>query len=376
MNKIILFSVLFFFSFIFGTKFTLAQESKNETNYEHHSYIPGYGMKKLNNPEIFQGNRKKNEYFEGWYFKMVSNDESSIVSIIPGISLSKKGGKQHAFIQIIDGKTAKTSYFSYPIEAFTFSKKGFAISIGNNYFSKDSIIIDIQNDTTSINGAIHMSDQTNLTKKKKKKKVGIMGWYRFVPFMECYHGVVSLDHNLKGTLKKDNKTYNFNNGKGYIEKDWGKSMPTSWVWLQSNNFSSEKTSFMLSVANVPWMGSSFTGFLGFFLHDNKTYRFGTYTHAKLDMELSSSDTIKIIISDKKHTYKIETYRSKSGILKAPVKGSMDRRISESVDAKLNLTVIDKEGKIIFKDSTSIAGLETVGDIKSLTSSNKKNKSID
>tara|TARA_B100000809_G_C15112784_1_gene521249 strand:- start:612 stop:1673 length:1062 start_codon:yes stop_codon:yes gene_type:complete len=352
----------------------IAQEFKNATNYEHHSYIPGYGIKKLNNPEIFQGNRKKNEYFEGWYFKMVSDDKSSIISIIPGISLSKKGGKQHAFIQIIDGKTANTFYYSYPIEAFTFSKKSFAISIGDNYFSQDSIIIDIQNDTTSIQGTIYMSDQAYLT--KKKKKLGIMGWYRFVPFMECYHGVVSLNHNLKGTLKKDNKKYNFNNGKGYIEKDWGKSMPTSWVWMQSNNFSSEKTSFMLSVANVPWMGSSFNGFLGFFLHNNISYRFGTYTHSKLKMETSNSDTIKITITDKNNTYQIETYRSKSGFLKAPVKGSMDRRISESVDAELNLTVLDKKGNVIFKDSTSIAGLETVGDIKSLTSSKKKNKSID
>ena len=25
-------------------------------------------------------------------------------------------------------------------------------------------------------------------------------------------------------------TYTFNRGKGYIEKDWGKSMP-SWIWI-------------------------------------------------------------------------------------------------------------------------------------------------
>lgn len=366
MKNIILFASLYFINSLVGLNPTIAQKSRNVNNHEQHSYIPGYGIKKMNNSEYFQGNRKKKEYFEGWYFKMVSDDESSILSVIPGISLSQKGEKKHAFIQIIDGKTAETSYFQYSIEDFKFSKKIFAISIGNNYFSEDSIKLDIHNDSTSISGTIHMSNQTYLSKKEKKKKIGIMGWYRFVPFMECYHGVVSLDHKLKGSIKKNDKKFNFNEGKGYIEKDWGKSMPTSWVWLQSNNFSSENTSFMLSIANVPWVGSSFTGFLGFFLHNNKVYRFGTYTRAKLDLVSSNSDTLKIIISDKKNTYMIETYRSNYGILKAPVKGSMDRRISESVDAKLKLTVLDIQGNIIFKDSTAIAGLETVGNTDSLS----------
>ncbi|WP_243392439.1 MULTISPECIES: tocopherol cyclase family protein [unclassified Mesotoga] len=25
-------------------------------------------------------------------------------------------------------------------------------------------------------------------------------------------------------------------GKGYIEKDWGRSLPDAWIWMQSNNF--------------------------------------------------------------------------------------------------------------------------------------------
>ncbi|MDD4729847.1 MAG: tocopherol cyclase family protein, partial [Dysgonamonadaceae bacterium] len=157
----------------------------------------------------------------------------------------------------------------------------------------------------------------------------------------------------------------------YIEKDWGKSMPSSWVWLQSNNFNSDKTSFMLSVANIPWLGRSFTGFLGFFLHNGTVQRFGTYTNANLVMEASISDTIIIIISDKKFNYHIEAYRTQSGLLKAPVKGSMDRRIAESIDATLKLIVTDKKTNIIFEENTSIAGLEIVGNIRKLVMDDKR-----
>lgn len=49
-------------------------------------------------PEVFQGNLKKKNYFEGWYFKNVTQDLSCTLSIIPGISLVEND--PHAFIQI------------------------------------------------------------------------------------------------------------------------------------------------------------------------------------------------------------------------------------------------------------------------------------
>ena len=371
MKNIILISFLNMLFFLVGYNTALSQELNNEVNFKKHKCLSGYGLKKLKNPEMFQGNKKRKHYFEGWYFKMVSADHASIMSVIPGISLSKNGKEQHAFIQIIDGKTANTFYYTFPIETFSFSKKDFAIRIGNNYFSEDSIVLDIANDTSAIKGKIKMIDHIKLC--RNNKKLDIMGWFKYVPFMQCYHGVVSLNHNLKGTIKKGNETYNFDNGLGYIEKDWGKSMPTSWIWIQSNNFSSKKTSFMLSVANVPWMGSSFPGFLGFFLHNNVVERFGTYSHAKIELETSNSDTVKIIISDKKFTYHLKAFHNKAGILKAPVNGAMDRRIAESIDAILELNVTDKNGILIFQDSTPVTGLEIVGDMKELSKNVKKGK---
>ena len=59
-------------------------------------------------------------------------------------------------------------------------------------------------------------------------------------------------------------------------------------------------------------------------------------------------------------------RNNSGLLKAPVRGSMDRRIPESIDAQIRLVVRDKKGILIFNDSTSIAGLELVGDQETLS----------
>jgi tocopherol cyclase len=349
-----------------------AQQQQQEINFSEHKCLPGYGFKKMGNPEIFQGNKQKKNYFEGWYFKMVAPNGSSILSIIPGISISCDGKQQHAFIQIIDGITAATCYYTFPIEEFAFSRKEFAIRIGANYFSKDLVILDIRSDSSTVSGEIHMSAQVEFPSNRIINP-GIMGWYRFVPFMQCYHGVVSLRHNLEGEVVKDGRIYNFDSGVGYIEKDWGSSMPSAWIWMQSNNFNSLNSSFMLSVANIPWLGDSFTGFLGFFLHEDTLYRFATYTHAKLEIEESGFDTLRITIYDKKNTLLLQTYRNNSGLLRAPVKGSMDRRIPESIDANIQIIIRDQKANVIFCDSTSIAGLEIVGDQEILTGQLKQKK---
>ncbi len=344
--------------------FAHCQIIKHNIQYHKHQYVPFYNLKKLGNSNLFQGNTKKKNYFEGWYYKMVAKNGSSIISVIPGISLSKDGKEQHAFIQIINGVTSETHYFNYPIEEFSFSKNRFEIRIGDNYFSKDSILLKIQNKENTIQGKIKMH-KTISYKSGSLFNPGIMGWYRFVPFMECYHGVVSLTHDLSGEINFDHISHKFDNGKGYIEKDWGSSMPSSWIWIQSNNFTKNESSFMLSVANVPWFNKSFIGFLGFYYLNDKLYQIGTYKSSKLKIVIDSAHHLAITIKNRKNTILVESASRNTGFLQAPITGAMDRRIAESIDSYLKITLLDKKGRIIQIDSSGIAGLEMVGDLHSL-----------
>ena len=356
-NILLILLLVFFHGPIIG------QTLKKEKQFSQHQALPFYGFKKKNNTSVFQGNKKKKNYFEGWYFKMVSANEQAIISVIPGISLSENGDQQHAFIQVIDGITAKTYYFNFPIEDFYFSKKEFAVRIGENYFSKDSLVLNVNDGKVKIKGTILISDPTPY--KIGNRQPAIMGWYRFVPFMQCYHGVVSLTHSLSGNLLLNSEKFDFESGKGYIEKDWGESMPEAWIWMQTNTFVDRSTSFMLSVANIPWLGKSFTGFLGFLHYKGETYRFATYTNDKLTIKKISEKKLLIRIKNRKRTIVIETESKQSGLLKAPIKGSMDRRISESVDSNIKISLINKKGKTIYTDSTTTAGLEIVGEIDNL-----------
>ena len=74
------------------------------------------------NPEQFQGWGKKKNYFEGWYFKLISADEKNAFAFIPGIAMDA-AGNQHAFIQVLDGKKQTSVYHKFSINDFTAKPK-------------------------------------------------------------------------------------------------------------------------------------------------------------------------------------------------------------------------------------------------------------
>lgn len=324
-----------------------------------------YPITKRWQPVIFQGGAKTRHYFEGWYFKNVSADTGHIWSVIPGISIRSRQHR-HAFIQLIDGKTAQTRYIQYPFESFSYSKNKFAVSIAGNQFSYQGFTLDINSPENGLRARGTIGFENLHPLQSTLVNPGIMGWYSFVPFMECNHGLVSMHHSLSGGLEINGEQLDFSGGRGYSEKDWGRSMPSAWIWMQSNHFAGQPdVSFMLSVAKIPWLGSSFTGFLCVWLMNGKIHRYATYTGARLKNIHLDKEKILVEIDSHGQQIVVQAQHAARGLLAAPVDGAMDRRIAESVDATIELAVNDREGKTLFSGTGSPAGLELVGDMAEL-----------
>jgi hypothetical protein len=310
---------------------------------------------KVFKPEVFQGNLSNSNYFEGWYFKHVSRDLEKVYSFIPGISLNAEN--PHAFIQVINGLTGKTDYIEYPVSEFSFSSDYFRVEVGDSVFTADSMVLNINSPQLKVNGRLSYSGSVRYPSSVLAP--GIMGWYSFVPFMECKHGVVSVTHRIDGTITVDNEQLDFSGGKGYIEKDWGKSFPESWIWLQSNNFENSDACIMMSIAKIPWLGSFFTGFLGFLYFGGKFFPFSTYHKSVITALGLADEKLTVSFRSKKHHLKIVASLKQSGILLAPKSGKMSRRIKESVDSELEVTLTDLKGAVIFHDKAHRAGLEVI-----------------
>ncbi len=310
---------------------------------------------KIYKPEVFQGNLKMKNHFEGWYFKHVSNDLNNVWSFIPGVSLTDKDS--HSFIQVINGISGETEYIRYPLDSFKWDNKNLYVKVGNSVFTDKDVDLKIENESLKVSGHI---DYNNLTRYPKNLlSPGIMGWYSFVPFMECKHGIVSVNHNLKGALTVNGSGIDFSGGKGYIEKDWGTSFPEAWLWIQANNFSNNDTAFTFSVAKIPWLGKFFIGFIAFLHYNKKFHLFSTYNNSSITEINHTNEHINLSIKNSNSTLKISVLRKTFGELRAPASGLMSRRIKESIDSEVIISLYDKKHNLLYTDTSRRAGLEVI-----------------
>lgn len=316
-------------------------------------------LHRLYNPPVFQGQRKKINYFEGWYFKLVDPEGKHIWSVIPGVSYSNDS---HSFIQLIHANSGLSHYKRFPLETFTFDVREFKIQIGTNFFSDKYLSLDIETEDILLKGELSFIDTQAFPVRLFSP--GIMGWYAFVPFMECYHGVVSMQHGLSGKLEINGSSISFDGGKGYMEKDWGRSMPSDWIWTQSNHFDQNRNaSFMLSVARIPWLKGYFPGFLSFLQLENKLYRFATYNRSSVKSLSETEDKVNIELANKRYMLEVSISKQDGGMLKAPRHGMMDRDIKESIISSLDLVLKNRNGETLFSGRGGYAGLEIVGNME-------------
>ncbi len=315
-------------------------------------------FKKLLNPELYQGRKKKKSYFEGWYYKLVSQDEKLTLALIPGIS--KSLNDPHAFIQvfmssnILGSLTLKTFYNRFETHDFSYQDDPFSIKIGNNIFSKTYVSLDIKVEGLSIKGKVNISSTTPL--KKSIWMPNIMGPFGYLNFMECYHGVVSMNHMLNGTLQLNGSPVIFNESKGYIEKDWGKSFPRAYVWLQSNHFNRKDTSLMFSYADIPFLGFYFKGLIAVLTYQGKEYRFATYNRARIKKEDIKERYASYILKKGKYLLEIEASSENEIALASPKQGEMINQIKEGLSGKINIKLFEKQ-RLIYEDTGYHAGIE-------------------
>jgi len=129
--------------------------------------------------------------------------------------------------------------------------------------------------------------------------------------------------------------------------------------VHCNNFAQSDASLMISIADIPWLGSYFLGLIGFLYFKGEFFLFNTYGNAKIDELSNSGDTVQVSLRNNKHQLLITIRKNTSGILKAPVNGDMSRHIKESIDSEVDVILLDRNKKILFEDKGSRAGLEAI-----------------
>ena len=276
--------------------------------------------------------------FEGWYIKLVDQEGLQPYALIPGVFL---GEDRHAFIQVLDGRAGTAAYHRFPIESFEASRKVFDISIGENRFSTEAISLAIDASSSSAKQGLrgHVDFGPWQPWPVTALSPGIMGPFSFAPFMQCHHGILSLDHGLDGVLATEDLETDMGGGRGYVEKDWGRAFPAGYVWVHSNHFDRTGVSLTAAVATIPWLTGAFRGYIIGLLVDGHLHRFTTYNGGHLERLEMSDGHVHLRIRNRTHRLEVEAKKSGGALLHAPYEAQMIERVSETMTSEVSVRLV-------------------------------------
>ncbi|MDX2161582.1 MAG: tocopherol cyclase family protein [bacterium] len=322
-------------------------------------------LTQIRHPNWYHGHHQRPPFFEGWYYKLVTPDRAARYAIIPGIFLSDDPAQHHAFVQVFDGVSGRATYHRYPADQFHAAADRFDVRIGANHFTADGFTLAIDDSLRRVAAEVRFTGLTPYPVTALSP--GIMGPFAYLPFMECYHGVVSLDHAVAGILHDDDQAIRFDGGRGYIEKDWGKSFPAGWVWMQTNHFDALGTSLSASIAVTPMLGQWFPGFIAAFWHAGTLHRFTTYTGARVETLAIRDDQVHWVMRGIEHRLEIHAARADASLLPGPDRVAMDMRVPETLKASIHVCLSRLRGgsRPLFDGTGECAGLEVAGDVARL-----------
>lgn len=275
------------------------------------------------------------DYFCGWYFKCQSDTQT--LAVIPAVHRSKK--KQSCSVQLITEECAWNIDFPYK---FYHHKKDFRIQIGKNRFSRKGIELCLHTPECSAVGTLRFGAFSPI-------RYDIMGPFRYIPFMECRHSVLSMKHTVNGKLCINGAAYRFQDAVGYIEGDRGYSFPKEYAWTQC---CFRDGSLMLSVADIPFGFFHFTGIIGVVQWHGKEYRLATYLGAKA-VRIKNGE---LVVRQGKAVLKVRLIKKHAHPLRAPVSGAMRRTIHESASCSASYC-FQKNGHTLFSFETTKASFE-------------------
>jgi tocopherol cyclase len=322
------------------------------------------------NPDLYHGHKKKADFFEGWYFKLVHPSNRFTYCFIPGIIMSEFEGGSHSFIQFLDGAESKFEYLQFPVEDFSAHWSRFDISIDRNHFSLNNISVNIDRPGLNIAGSLSFKGVEKWPDSSINP--GSMGFYNYLSFMQCYSQVCCMTADIKGSLNINNKILDFDGGRAYIEKNWGKAFPYSYIWLQCNSFKTEEASISCSIGHIPFPLGSFTGFLIGFQAKDTFYKFTSINRSKLKIGLKGNE-ISLEVRNSRYALVLlaHTEEDKFMDLFAPRDNRMVPIARETLQGIVRVKLLDlKSGKILFEDTGSAAGVEFSGDYEKLAANLK------
>ncbi|MEC4892914.1 MAG: tocopherol cyclase family protein [Oscillatoria sp. PMC 1051.18] len=189
------------------------------------------------------------------------------------------------------------------------------------------------------------------------------GWLSFLPIFEPGWQIL-LAHGLAtGWIDWNGQRYEFTKAPAYSEKNWGRSFPQKWFWVNCNSFDNEPDLALTAGGGkrglLWWMEEVA---LICFHHQGKFYEFVPW-NSQVSWQIQPWGRWSMQARNLWYEVELTATTDLPGTpLRAPTEKGLIFCCQDTMKGKLKLELRDRQGKILLNATSSLSGLEVGGGI--------------
>lgn len=275
-------------------------------------------------------------FFEGWYFRFVSDHFSAAIII----GIAKAADCQEAFIQIFHTDTQQMEKLSFTADEIHYQADPFELTLQRCVLLKNYLHIE----AVQLSRTFDFQFQNAVSIHRSLYAPTIMGPFAYLKHMQCNHAILNLGSKAVCYMEHE-KAVQKMDGLMYQEKDWGTSFPDKYVWVQSNCCEKALSVLFLSCATIPLGALHFTGIIMVLKDQAQEFCFASYYGAVLTKTSIDSKGYHLRIRQGCYRIICTIRMNQTYLLEAPQQGRMNRTVQECLLGDVDLR-ISKHGKTI------------------------------
>jgi tocopherol cyclase len=188
------------------------------------------------------------------------------------------------------------------------------------------------------------------------------GWLSYLPIFEPGWQILMAHGLATGWIEWKGQRYDFRNAPAYSEKNWGRSFPEQWFWVNCNSFD-ETVGLAITAGGgrrkVLWMAEE-VGMIGIHYRD-RFYEFAPW-NSQLSWQIQPWGEWKI--QAKTSDFQVElvgTTELAGTMVSTPTAEGLIMCCRDTLRGSLSINLRTHQGTQIIKTSSDHAGLEVGGD---------------
>jgi tocopherol cyclase len=187
------------------------------------------------------------------------------------------------------------------------------------------------------------------------------GALSYLPIFEPGWQILMAHGLATGWIEWQGERYEFTNAPAYSEKNWGRSFPEKWFWINCNSFD-ETVGLAITAGGgkrqVLWMTEE-VGMIGIHYRD-KFYEFVPW-NAQIDWQIQPWGEWRIQASNQDYRIELIGTTDRSGtMVRTPTAQGLSVCCRDTLKGNLTIDLRTLDGDLIIQATSSLAGLEVGG----------------